>query len=372
MSRKQRFVWLLTALALVIVPFTAWAESSPGNDRNVVGAVYTMSNDAVDNSILVFNRTASGRLTPAGSFSTGGLGTGSGLGNQSGLVLSPDQQWLYAVNAGSDEISVFAVQRNGLQLVERISTGGDQPISLALDRKILYVLHAGTPNNITGFTVGQGGQLTPIPGSTRFLSAASTGPAQISFAPDGSALVVTEKGTNLIDVFTVDRDGLATGPTSYPAVGTTPFGFAFGKRQQLFVSEAVSGSVTSYQLGDDGTLQVISPAVSTNQAAACWVVVTNNGRFAYTTNAASGSISGFQIDHSGNIELLDADGRTGVTGDGSAPIDMALSGNSRFLYALGSGNGTISAFQVDLGDGSLKPIPGVSGLPAGVNGLAAR
>jgi len=138
------------------------------------------------------------------------------------------------------------------------------------------------------------------------------------------------------------------------------------------LSEAVSGSVSSYQLSDEGILQIISPAVSTHQAAACWVVVTNNGRFAYTTNAASGSISGFQVDHNGNIQLLDADGRTGVTGDGSAPIDMALSGNSRFLYALGSGNGTISAFRVDLGDGSLKPIPGASGLPAGVNGLAAR
>lgn len=372
MSQKKRIAWFLTALALVIIPFTAWAKPSHGKHRNVVGAVYTMTNDAVENSILVFNRTASGRLTPAGSYSTGGLGTGGGLGNQSGVILSPDQRWLYAVNAGSNEISVFAVKRNRLQLVDRINTGGNQPVSLALDRKILYVLHAGTPNNITGFTVGRHGRLSHLPGSTRSLSAADTGPAQISFSPDGSALVVTEKGTNLIDVYTVDRHGLAEGPTSYTSPGTLPFGFAFGKREQLFVSEAVSGTVSSYQLDDDGTLQIISPAVATNQAAACWVVVTNNGRFAYTTNAASGSISGFHIDHNGTLELLDADGRTGVTGDGSAPIDMALSGNSRFLYALGSGNGTISAFRVNLRDGSLKPIPGASGLPAGVNGLAAR
>jgi len=372
MSQKKGIVWFLTTLALVLLPLTAWSVSFPGSNRGVVGAVYTMSNDAVENSILVFNRHPDGELTPAGSYSTGGLGTGGGLGNQSGLVLSLDQKWLFAVNAGSNEISVFAVERNGLDLVDRINTGGKQPVSLALDRKILYVLHAGVPNTITGFRVESHGKLTPLPGSTRPLSSADTAPAQIGFSPDGSALVVTEKNTNLIDVYTVDRDGLAEGPTSFTAVGTTPFGFAFGKREQLFVSEAVSGSVSSYQLGEEGGLQVISPAVSTHQAAACWVVVTHDGRFAYTTNAGSGSISGFQVDHQGNLTLLDADGRTGVTGDGSAPIDMALSGNSRFLYALGSGNGTVSAFQVDLKDGSLKSISGISGLPAGVNGLASR
>jgi len=372
MSQKKHVFWQLAILTLAIFSFTAWAQASPEKNRDVPGAVYTMSNDAVENSILVFNRGGDGTLTPAGSYPTGGLGTGGGLGNQSGVVLSPDQKWLFAVNAGSNEISVFRVKHDRLQLIDQINTGGNRPVSLALDRKLLYVLHAGTPNNITGFTLGKNGKLAPLPGSTRPLSAEDTSPAQISFSPDGSALVVTEKGTNLIDIYTVGRSGLAEGPVAYASVGTTPFGYAFGKREQLFVSEATTGAVSSYQLNEEGALQVISPSATTHQTAACWVVVTNDGRFTYTTNAASGSISGFHIGHDGQLSLLDADGRTGVTGDGSAPIDMAFSGNNRFLYALGSGNGSISAFRVDLKDGSLKPIPGVNGLPSGANGLASR
>jgi 6-phosphogluconolactonase (cycloisomerase 2 family) len=101
------------------------------------------------------------------------------------------------------------------------------------------------------------------------------------------------------------------------------------------------------------------------------VVVTGNGRFAYTTNAASGSISGYFIDRDGSLSLLDADGRTGETGTGSGPIDMSLSVNSRYLYTLNGGNGTISAFRVGH-DGSLNPLSGVDGLPPAANGLAAR
>jgi hypothetical protein len=68
--------------------------------------------------------------------------------------------------------------------------------------------------------------------------------------------------------------------------------------------------------------------------------------------------------------MLNADGRTGVTGDGSGPADMALSHNSQFLYVRNGRNGTIGAFAVG-GDGSLQPLPGAAGLPAGTVGLAA-
>jgi 6-phosphogluconolactonase (cycloisomerase 2 family) len=69
------------------------------------------------------------------------------------------------------------------------------------------------------------------------------------------------------------------------------------------------------------------------------------------------------------LNLLDADGVTGVTGPG--PVDMALSVNSRFLYVLNSGDGTISAFGVNH-DGSLSSLPGIAGIPSGATGLAVR
>jgi 6-phosphogluconolactonase (cycloisomerase 2 family) len=280
------------------------------------------------------------------------------------------------VNAGSNDISVFKVKKDGLYLIDTFDSGGLMPVSLTMNWRILYVLNAGVPNNITGFFIRLDGKLIPIPGSTRPLSGDDTGPAQVGFSPYGDVLVVTEKATSIIDVYSIYKYGIASNPDFYNSAGQTPFGFAFGRRNYLFVSEAAGGtpdasSVSSYKLKWNDTLKVVSPAVPTNQTAACWVVVTGNGRYAYTTNAGSGSVSGYKIDYKGQLTLLDPDGRTGDTGEGSGPIDMALSKNDKYLYTLNGGNNTISVFKVKW-DGGLMPLQVVEGLPDNANGLAAR
>jgi 6-phosphogluconolactonase (cycloisomerase 2 family) len=365
------FLYLLVAL---LFPLSAVADSK------TVGAVYTMTNASAANTVLVFDRDRVGKLKPAGEFATGGLGTGTGLGNQGAVILDPANRWLFVANPGSNDISVFAVRENGLTLVDRASSNGEQPVSLTYSRNLLYVLNAGgsvgTSDVISGFAVEPDGALSAIPGSTRTLSGISTGPAQIQFNSDGDVLVVTEKATNLIDTFTVDSAGVPGTANTQPSVGVTPFGFAFGKRDQLFVSEAAGGaqgqsSVSSYVLAKNGTLDVVSSAVGTTETAACWVVVSNDGRFAYTTNAGSASVSAYRVDFDGSITLLDRHGRTGLTGKNSAPIDMALSNDGRNLYTLNSGNATISAFRVNR-DGGLERLRPLKGLPATANGLAAR
>src|SRR5438132_11721 len=145
-----------------------------------------------------------------------------------------------------------------------------------------------------GSGVGPDGALAAIPGSTRVLSGAGVGPAQVAFSPDGLWLIVTEKTTNLLDVYAVGPDGVVTGRTSYASAGGTPFGFAFGHRDELFVSEAV-GSASSYVLGVSGGVAAVSGAVATHQGAPCWLVVTKDGRFAYTANAQGASIAGFAV-----------------------------------------------------------------------------
>jgi 6-phosphogluconolactonase (cycloisomerase 2 family) len=334
------------------------------------GAVYTLTNSPAGNSVQVFDRAGDGSLTPNGEFATGGTGTGGGLGNQGAVVL--DGKLLFAVNAGSDSISVFDAKRGALELVDTVASGGDQPISLTVHDGLLYVLNAGGAGNISGFTVSKRGELTPLAGSTRPLSGSGVGPAQVSLDPDGELLVVTEKSTNLIDVYEVGDNGLASGPSSHLSSGATPFGFDFDKRDHLIVSEAFGGAVdqsavSSYDV-EDGEIEPITPSAKTTETAACWIAVTKNGRFAYTTNTGSGSISGYGISHDGGLSLLDADGRTGVTGP--EPIDMAFSRNSRLLYSLNSGDETISGFRVSA-DGSLTAIGGATGLPDGATGLAA-
>lgn len=371
--RAPRIVVALAAGLAVAAGIAAAASAAPGG----AGALYTATNAASGNTVLVFDRAADGSLTAAGSVATGGLGSGGGLGNQGGLVLSDNGRSLFVVDAGSNEISALAVGSHGLELVGKVSSGGVAPLSLTVSGDLLYVLNAGgggSPANISGFRLDDGA-LAPIAGSTRPLSGASVGPAEIAFDPRGQVLAVTEKGTSLIDTYTVGADGVASGPSSQPSAGTTPFGFAFDKRGHLIVSDAFggapgAGALSSYAVASDGTLATISGVVGDSQAAPCWVVTTKNGRYAYTSNTGSGSISSYSIGHDGSVALLNSIG--GSTGAGSAPIDMALSGDSHYLYALDSGTHAISVFRVE-SDGSLTPLgsAGITGLPASTNGLAA-
>lgn len=386
MSHKSHKAGLKHGLGLVLallMPLAVLAGNESAKhhaELRSIGAVYTMSNSPEGNAVLVFDRDRVGRLTPAGQYGTGGLGTGTGLGNQSALILDPANRWLFVVNAGSDDISVFAVTETGLTLVDREPAGGERPISMAYSHNLLYVLNAGgtvgTADTITGFSVGADGALSPIAGSTQTLSAADTGPAQITFSTDGDVLVVTEKATNLIDTFTVDSNGVAGPVNSHVSSGTTPFGFAIGKRDQVIVSEAAGGaaeqsSVSSYQLGKDGSLSIISYSIGTTETAACWAVVSSDGRFAYITNAGSGSISGYNVGFDGSLALLDANGRTGLTGKNSGPLDMALSNDGRNLYTLNGGSDTIGVFRVKANGGLSGQYSQIE-VPATANGIAAR
>ena len=346
-------------------------ETSRGGEA---GVVYSISNSPGGNAVHVFVRTAGGALGTAGVYPTGGTGTGTGLGSQGAVTLSDDGRFLLAVNAGSDEVTAFAVDGNRLTVLNTVASGGMMPVSVDVHKDLVYVVNAGGSGNISGFRLGKNG-LAPIAGSARPLSTNASGPAQISFTPDGDALVVTEKAANAIATYTVDADGRAQGPNTMPSAGQTPFGFAFAHRSVLIVSEAFGGAVdasaaSSYAV-HDASLSLLSGSVPTTETAACWFVVTKDGKFAYTTNTGSGSVSGYRVGTDGRLTLLDPDGRTGVTGPGSTPIDEALSRNGRYLYVLAAGAREIVAFSI-AADGSLTNLGAASGLPAGMVGLAAR
>lgn len=367
-------VFLLPLIAGFTTPVRA-DDDDDEDDHGSRRAVYTMTNAAAGNELVVFHRANDGSLSPQESISTGGLGSGAGLGSQGAVILNENGNRLFVVNAGSNQISVFSLRRNTPTLTDVVDSGGIMPVSLTVRNRILYVVNAGGSGNITGFRVRNNGKLEPLDGSTQPLSNGGTGdspqPAQISFHPKGDLLVVTEKMTNLIVTYEVN-DGIAGPPVTQPSAGETPFGFAFDRREHLIVSEAFGGApdasaMSSYKVDDDA-FDVISASVGTTQTAACWVVITRNGKYAYDTNTGSGSISSFEIGRDGTLTLLNA--QAGLTGEGSMPIDMALSNSSKFLYAIGSGSSMIHIFKVK-SDGSLEPL-GEVGVPAGSLGLAAR
>jgi 6-phosphogluconolactonase (cycloisomerase 2 family) len=337
------------------------------------GTVYTLSNAASGNTVLAFSRTAKGSLSALATYPTGGLGGGSGLGSQGAVTITTDGDWLLAVNAGSDEITSFAIGSGGrLTWTDKIASGGDHPISVTEHDGLVYAVNDGGAGNIAGFTIDGSGDLSAVAGSSRPLSTAASAPAEIAFNPAGDTLTVSEKGTNRITTFAVLGDGRAAAPTWISSAGPTPFGFAFDAKGRAFVSEAAGGalnasSLSSYAVGGGAATLLDGPAATT-ETAACWVAVTNNGRFAYTANTGSGTVSGFGVSPDGSLALLDASGVTGVTG--GAPADLAFSVNSRFLYVRTGGINDIVAFQV-AADGGLTSI-GSTDLPAGTVGIAVR
>ena len=118
-----------------------------------------------------------------GAVSTGGAGTGGGLGNQGAVFLSQNEKWLLAVNAGSDSISAFAVDRDGLRLTDVVPSGGVRPVSITEHHGIVYVLNAGS-DTITGFTLDRDGRLAPLAALDARVGGVGTAPAQVGFSPD--------------------------------------------------------------------------------------------------------------------------------------------------------------------------------------------
>jgi 6-phosphogluconolactonase len=325
--------------------------------------------------VLVFDTLPGGGLALRQRVATQGTGTGGGLGSQGAVTLSGCGRFLFVVNAGSGSVSTFRVGLRRLRLASVVASGGQGPTSVIELGGLVFVLNAQGAGGVMGFA-NLRGRLLPIANSARGLSASGgTAPAQVGFTDDGDTLVVAERATNLLITYRVMDDASLSPPQANASAGLTPFGFAFDKRGTLLVSEAAGGAanastMSSYRFADAApqTPAVISAAVATNETAACWVAITPNGRYAYTTNTASGSISLFRIARDGRIALLQA---VAAGTPGSGPIDASVSADGRRLHVLQAPLRSIASFRI-AGDGTLAAAGGAAGLPAGSVGLAAN
>jgi len=359
----------LTALGLCLASLISGHAYAKGRHHETV---YTLSNDVTENAVLAFKPDRQGHLRPVGHFATGGVGTGGGLGNQGALALSENARYLFAVNAGSDDVSVFRVSEQGLKLLDRADVVGDQPVSVTVDHNLVYVVNAND-DSIFGFRFDlHAGKLQPLPESHHLLSGSGTAPAQISFNPEGNTLAVTEKATNKITTFSLNDEGLPVEQHSIDSAGNTPFGFAFGKRDQFFVSEAnglgngAGATVSSYEILEDGSAKLIDGATAVNQTAACWLVTTPNGRIAFTANTPARTLSSFSIDSAGNMTLLET-----IAAEEANPRDMAMTNDGRTLFTLNGGDNTIGVYQVSHA-GKLHKQQSIDNLPVGFTGLIVR
>ncbi|WP_462249105.1 lactonase family protein [Ferruginibacter sp.] len=235
-----------------------------------------------------------------------------------------------------------------MQLKSTVSSGGVRPVSITQHDDIVYVLNAGGSGNISGFKLRENNKLTAIPNSTRPLSSTASGAAQISFVREGKVVVITEKATNKIITYTVNEWGIPGAIHSINSANPTPFGFAVGNNGNIFVSEAVGGAagastLSSYHIYNNETISLAAGPVGANHSTACWVVITNNSKYAYTTNTASNNLSAFNVNAgTGSITVNTAIAAT----TGMGLIDAALSNNSKYLYILNSGSHTVGVYAV--------------------------
>jgi 6-phosphogluconolactonase len=342
----------LAVMASAVASGTATAAS------RVVGHVYVNDNTAGTNTIGAFDRHADGALTPeAGSpFSAGGAGTGAGIGSQGSLQTADHGRFLLAADAGSNQISVLRIKANGtLAMVagSPVSSGGNEPVSIAVHNHLVYVANAGAGgSNYTGFRLSGSGHLHALAGSAVALPD-SAQPGDVLFNSTGTNLVGTRVGTSQIDSFSVGSHGRLTAAAGSPftAQGLGPFGSEFRPTnpRQLFVSNAHggtnAGTVSAFRVAANGNLASIGASPFADlQTAPCWVEISHNGRYLFTVNTAVPSISRYRIAASGKLHLL---GSTVFNLPGGlGPVDARLAPDGRTLWVVDAGAAKVSGFRV--------------------------
>jgi DNA-binding beta-propeller fold protein YncE len=357
----------VAAAAVTTAATPAFATAS----SPAAGAVFVQTDNTAGNRVVAYHRAADGTLRPAGRYATGGRGgilDGSVVdhtASQGSLAWDPAHARLYAVNAGSNTISVFGVRGDRLTLRQVLRSGGTFPVSVAVHGDLVYVLNALKGGDVQGFKT-LGSLLIPLPGSRRALGLDPTEtpqftstPGQVAFTPDGSQLIVTTKNNgNDIDVFGVGGTGwLSARPTVNSEPGTVPFAISFDQAGHLVIAEAGTNALATFALSAHGTASLLN-AVGTGQAATCWV--TPAGSYLFASNAGSANVSGFISSAQGALTLL------GSTGTDPGTVDAASAAGGRFLYVQTGGNGIVDEFAVGTG-GSLTKIGAVT-VPGAVGG----
>lgn len=374
MFRTSHILLTLT-LALASSPLLSHAQSANSN-----GAVFVMTNGASNNQIIAYTRNSDGSLSGRHTYNTNGRGSGGvtdPLASQGSLTLTQDHSYLLAANAGSGDISVFKVSGATLTLLSITPCGGSEPVSIAQRGNLVYVLNAGAASNVTAFHFTSSGILKQIPNSTAFLSTGNTGAASIAISPSGQTLLVTEKLSGNIDAFAINISGMLGPLVPNPSAGPGLFSVTYSPSGVAITTETGptgaqnASAVSSYSVSSGGTLSVISASVPTLANATCWVVVTPNGKFVYTTNPGSGTLSGFLLGSDGSLSPVDGT-VVATLPTGSSDLDLAVSDDGKFLYTIDSGTGSVSALGIN-SDGTLNALAGPGGLAAnaGYNGIAA-
>ena len=194
-SVRRSLVAAAVAAVLGVGPAAVAGAAQPGapqfgpqGTQGVRGqghAVFVQSDSPSGNQIIVLDEHQDGRLSERQTVATGGLGGQASsaavdqLASQDSLTYDPSLRLLFAVNAGSDSLSVLSAQGRQLRLLQVVGSGGTFPDSVAVSGNLVYVLNAGGSGTLTGYRI-VGDQLVPLPRSSRSLGLDNTTPPNSS------------------------------------------------------------------------------------------------------------------------------------------------------------------------------------------------
>lgn len=367
--KKKVFYFLMAISFTCITIFLSFAFSeqkvAASDSRSFV---YVITNPTGPNAVAAYKRdSVTGQLSFQASYPTNGLGNKLTLAlSQSSLVTNGNH--LYAVNPGSNDISVFDIEQDGsLELVgSPVPSGGLAPVSLALHNNLLYVANLGNSTNsanYTGFLVNNNGSLQPITGSTVQLNRRDS-PGQVLFNSTGNLLIGNRVSGGIIDVFRVNANGLLS-RTAQLANQPGPFGATFNPvaSQQLFVSLAGLPGSASYLINNQGAISTISQVRDLPAKDPCWTVIRNDGTYAWTSNFLASTLSLYSINSNGSLTLVSEHSTKDF---GRTSSDIAIDKNGKYMYQLLGQSARIHILQLtnSTANGGLADISTID-LPAG-------
>ncbi|KAM0328521.1 hypothetical protein ACHAQA_004928 [Verticillium albo-atrum] len=335
-------------------------------------AIYLLSNEA-ENSVVALPVGSDGMLSEGTSASTSGAGANSvdgstgepaapdALVSQSALTIAGNS--LFAVNAGSNTITMFTIDKNDPTKLtmagQPVAVPGEFPNTVAASAKHKIVC-IGASGAVAGVSCasfsakhGMGAmdslrpfdlqQTTPPVGPTNTVS-------QVFFSEDQKMLFTTVKGdptknnTGFLAAFSVaGNSGTGCAAVSQQGTQSSPEGTAvlFGSSvipgsTDIFVTDASFGAAVLSIDTNSGMAALKGKGTVDGQAATCWATVSPATGTAFVTDVGKNRLVEMSVSDAaimGEIDL-NANGDPGL-------IDLRAAGG--FIYALSPGNGTTQA-----------------------------
>jgi 6-phosphogluconolactonase (cycloisomerase 2 family) len=292
------------------------------------------------------------------------------LVNPSFLARNKAGDRLYAVHGDYEDISAFKIDAvsGTLTFLNRQSTGGKNPVHLALDPTEKWVV---VSNHITGtlvvLPITQDGSLLPLvqkvqlsgePGPHR-KEQPFTKPHFNPFDPSGQFVLVPDKGLDKVFAFRFANGQLS--PAEVPAISARetsgPRHLAFhSNKPWVYVVNELDSTVTACRFdavtGELQPFQIVSSLADTFTAnsRASEIEVNSTGHTLYASNRGEDTIAVFSIHQdSGRLTLIQTQAAMGKT-----PRFFALDPSNRWMYVLNEDSDSIVTFAVNAQSGALK------------------